>query len=177
MSHRENGIGFLHLRTLSIQVQVSFEHEIHFEQTRNSQNSENSIFELEKFSKSFYFIFRTLISVNCVMHAKNCNFLWGHFQNEKTCWMKTFNHQRRIIRWYEDFLTMRKCDWKSEKMDKENDISGSLDCVFKVPMDPNSLDGLKSQEQFFFFLQFYTIPLTFLNSRVPLEPYLLIVKL
>ena len=30
MSHRENGIGFLHLRTLSIQVQVSFEHEIHF---------------------------------------------------------------------------------------------------------------------------------------------------
>ena len=37
-------------------------------------------------------------------------------------------------------------------MDKENDISGSLDCVFKVPMDPNSLDGLKSQEQFFLFL-------------------------
>ena len=36
-------------------------------------------------------------------------------------------------------------------MDKENDISGSLDCVFKVPMDPNSLDGLKSQEQFFFY--------------------------
>ena len=32
-------------------------------------------------------------------------------------------------------------------MDKENDISGSLDCVFKVPMDPNTL---KSQEQFYF---------------------------
>ena len=57
MSHRENGIGFLHLRTLSIQVQVSFEHEIHFEQTRNSQNSKNSIFELEKFSKSIFLFF------------------------------------------------------------------------------------------------------------------------
>ena len=33
-------------------------------------------------------------------------------------------------------------------MDKENDISGSLDCVFKVPMDPNSI---KSQEKFFFY--------------------------
>ena len=34
-------------------------------------------------------------------------------------------------------------------MDKENDISGSLDCVFKVPMDPNNI---KSQEQFFYIL-------------------------
>ena len=34
-----------------------------------------------------------------------------------------------------------------KRMDKENDISGSLDCVFKVPMDPNSL---KTQEQFYF---------------------------
>ena len=33
-------------------------------------------------------------------------------------------------------------------MDKENEISGSLDCVFKVPMDPNSI---KSQEKFFFY--------------------------
>ena len=33
-------------------------------------------------------------------------------------------------------------------MDKENDISGSLDCVFKVSMDPNSIN---SQEKFLFY--------------------------
>lgn len=30
-------------------------------------------------------------------------------------------------------------------MDKENDISGSFDCVFKVPMDPNSLKSQKRE--------------------------------
>ena len=42
-------------------------------------------------------------------------------------------------------------------MDKENDISGSLDCVFKVPMDPNTL---KSQEQFYFWEGHDTTDLT-----------------
>ena len=46
MSHRENGIGFLHLRTLSIQVQVSFEHEIHFW-------TDSKFSKLEKFNFRF----------------------------------------------------------------------------------------------------------------------------
>ena len=92
ISHRENGIGFLHLRTLSIQVQVSFEHEkffspLSFEQTRNS---EDSIFG--KNVKTLFSIFGP--SFRSIHHfmPKIAIFSEGIF---KMSWMKTFNRQRR----------------------------------------------------------------------------------
>ena len=131
-----------------------------FEQTRISQKSifrKKNIFRVV----TFFFIFGPSFRSIHQRMPKIAIFSEGIF---KMSWMKTFNRQRRKIsddrakkNFMKIFLMKMNCDcwgglnsWtrKPWKMDKENEISGSLDCVFKVPMDPNSI---KSQEQFFFY--------------------------
>ena len=111
MSHRENGIGFLHLRTLSIQVQVPFEHEIHFWTDSKFSKLEKFNFRFsnsKKRRKVFFLFFGPSFRSIVWCMPKIAIFSEGIFKMKKTCWMKIFNHQRSQMKEHGDFKLKKK---------------------------------------------------------------------
>ena len=102
MSHRENGFGFLHLRTLSIQVQVSFEHEIHFWTDSKFSKLEkfNFRFSNSKKRRKVFFYFSDPHFGQLCDACQKLQFS-----------LRAFSKWKKHAEWR--FLTIREVKWKS----------------------------------------------------------------